>query len=131
MEHVTINNFPVGRSVDETLRTLQAVQFVAEHGEVCPAGWHPGDKTMVADADRALDYFETVAEAGEVRLHGMAWKASPDSRLPWGAARGGEGRRRGRLARLALRSAEPLHRALLTCPTHPALFHRPMPRPRC
>lgn len=65
VEHVTINNFPVGRSVDETLRTLQAVQFVAEHGEVCPAGWHPGDKTMVADADRALDYFETVAEAGE------------------------------------------------------------------
>jgi alkyl hydroperoxide reductase subunit AhpC len=34
VEHVTMNNFPVGRNVDEALRTLQAIQYVAEHGEV-------------------------------------------------------------------------------------------------
>ncbi len=34
IEHVTINNFPVGRSVDEVLRTIQAFQFVKQHGEV-------------------------------------------------------------------------------------------------
>lgn len=60
VEHATVNNFPVGRNVDEALRTLQAIQFVAEHGEVCPAGWKPGDKTMIADPERSLDYFETV-----------------------------------------------------------------------
>ncbi len=44
---MTVNNLPVGRSVDETLRLLQAFQFTSEHGEVCPANWTPGDKTMV------------------------------------------------------------------------------------
>ena len=34
MEHITVNNPSVGRSVDEAKRLLQAVQFVAEHGEV-------------------------------------------------------------------------------------------------
>jgi len=57
LEQVTINNLPVGRSVDEAIRLLQAFQFVAEHGEVCPAGWTPGAKTMVADPDGSLDYF--------------------------------------------------------------------------
>lgn len=59
VEHVTMNNFPVGRSVDEALRTLQAIQYVAEHGEVCPAGWKPGDKAMIADPEKSLDYFES------------------------------------------------------------------------
>ena len=63
VEHVTMNNFPVGRSVDEALRTLQAIQFVAEHGEVCPAGWKPGEKTMIADPEKSLDYFESAASS--------------------------------------------------------------------
>ncbi|KAK9830012.1 hypothetical protein WJX72_009185 [[Myrmecia] bisecta] len=61
IEHITINNLGIGRSVDETLRTLQAVQFVAEHGEVCPADWKPGSKTMQADAEGSLDYFESAS----------------------------------------------------------------------
>lgn len=44
---VTVNDLPIGRSVDETLRLLQAIQYHAEHGEVCPAGWKPGDRAMV------------------------------------------------------------------------------------
>ncbi|GIL88678.1 hypothetical protein Vretimale_17268 [Volvox reticuliferus] len=62
VQHVTINDLPIGRSVDEALRTLQAIQFHAEHGEVCPANWKPGAKTMVADTEKSLEYFSTVKE---------------------------------------------------------------------
>jgi hypothetical protein len=34
LQHVTINSLPIGRNVDEAKRVLQAIQFVAEHGEV-------------------------------------------------------------------------------------------------
>mmetsp|Transcript_7705 Transcript_7705/g.14482 ORF Transcript_7705/g.14482 Transcript_7705/m.14482 type:complete len:415 (+) Transcript_7705:54-1298(+) len=61
LEQITVNNLPVGRSVDETLRLLQAFQFVAEHGEVCPANWKPGEKTMIPDPEGSLAYFETGA----------------------------------------------------------------------
>ncbi|CAE7937959.1 unnamed protein product, partial [Symbiodinium sp. KB8] len=39
LRQITVNDLPVGRSVDETLRLVQAFQFVEEHGEVCPANW--------------------------------------------------------------------------------------------
>ena len=41
-----MNDLPVGRSVDETLRLLQAFQYTDKHGEVCPAGWKPGADTV-------------------------------------------------------------------------------------
>lgn len=41
-----MNDLPVGRSVDETLRLVQAFQFTDENGEVCPAGWKPGQDTV-------------------------------------------------------------------------------------
>jgi len=62
LQQITINNLPVGRSVDEALRLVKAFQFVAEHGEVCPAGWTPGAATMKANAQDSLAYFETVDE---------------------------------------------------------------------
>lgn len=57
LRQMTINDLPVGRSVDETLRLVKAFQFTDEHGEVCPAGWTPGAKTMKADPVNSLDYF--------------------------------------------------------------------------
>ena len=42
----TINDRPVGRCVDETLRLVQAFKFTDEHGEVCPVGWTPGSATV-------------------------------------------------------------------------------------
>ncbi|XP_019881247.1 peroxiredoxin 1 [Aethina tumida] len=57
LRQVTINDLPVGRSVDETLRLVQAFQFTDEHGEVCPAGWKPGQKTMKPDPTGSKDYF--------------------------------------------------------------------------
>lgn len=62
IEQITINSLPIGRNVDEALRLVQAIQFVAEHGEVCPANWQPGGKTMVAHHTESLDYFGSVAE---------------------------------------------------------------------
>lgn len=56
-QHATINNLAVGRSVDEALRVLKAFQYVAEHGEVCPANWEPGADTMNPDWDKSKEYF--------------------------------------------------------------------------
>ncbi len=62
VQHATINNNSVGRSVDETLRVLQAFQFVRENGEVCPADWKPGTKAMTADWEKSKEYFSTAAK---------------------------------------------------------------------
>ena len=71
IEQITINNLPVGRSVDETLRLVQAFQFVAEHGEVCPANWKPGDKTINTSGDNSLEFFgsgATESPVDEIRM---------------------------------------------------------------
>ncbi|KAH8996026.1 thioredoxin-like protein [Lactarius akahatsu] len=53
---ITMNDLPVGRSVDEALRLVQAFQFtVNAHGEVCPANWKEGSKTIRADPLAKLD----------------------------------------------------------------------------
>lgn len=52
-----VNNLPIGRSVDEVLRLIEAAQFVAKHGEVCPANWRPGAATMKADPEGSLEFF--------------------------------------------------------------------------
>jgi peroxiredoxin (alkyl hydroperoxide reductase subunit C) len=57
VQHATINNNSVGRSVDETLRVLQAFQFVRENGEVCPADWKPGARSMKSDWEKSKEYF--------------------------------------------------------------------------
>ncbi|XP_062982548.1 peroxiredoxin-4 isoform X2 [Elgaria multicarinata webbii] len=46
LRQITLNDLPVGRSVDETLRLVQAFQYTDKHGEVCPAGWKPGSETI-------------------------------------------------------------------------------------
>ncbi len=46
VRHALINDLPLGRSVDEALRILDALQFYEENGEVCPANWHPGEDAL-------------------------------------------------------------------------------------
>jgi peroxiredoxin (alkyl hydroperoxide reductase subunit C) len=58
VRHSTINDLPVGRNVDETLRIIEAFQFVEKNGEVCPANWNPGEKTMIPDPVKSRAYFE-------------------------------------------------------------------------
>eukprot|EP00271_Cylindrocystis_brebissonii_P010461 TRINITY_DN26655_c0_g1_i1.p1 TRINITY_DN26655_c0_g1~~TRINITY_DN26655_c0_g1_i1.p1 ORF type:complete len:264 (-),score=60.07 TRINITY_DN26655_c0_g1_i1:363-1154(-) len=61
IQHATINNDPIGRNVDETLRTLQAVQYIADNpDEVCPAGWKPGEKSMKPDPKLSKEYFAAI-----------------------------------------------------------------------
>ncbi|CEP18582.1 hypothetical protein [Parasitella parasitica] len=55
----TIHDLPIGRSVDETLRVIDAIQFTDEHGEVCPANWQKGDKTIKPDPKGSQDYFDS------------------------------------------------------------------------
>lgn len=55
---ITINDLPVGRSVDETLRLIDAFQFTDKYGEVCPANWQQGKDTMKADPVGSKEYFQ-------------------------------------------------------------------------
>ena len=61
VQHATVNNLPVGRNVEETLRVLQAFQHVeANPDEVCPANWTPGEKTMKPDPKGSKEYFSAI-----------------------------------------------------------------------
>ncbi|HEY0961042.1 MAG TPA: peroxiredoxin [Pseudomonadales bacterium] len=63
IQHMVINNLPLGRNVDEMLRMVDALQFTEEHGEVCPAGWNKGDEGMKPDAKGVATYLSKHAEA--------------------------------------------------------------------
>jgi peroxiredoxin (alkyl hydroperoxide reductase subunit C) len=41
VRHQVINDIPLGRSIDEAIRMVDALQYFEEHGEACPADWHP------------------------------------------------------------------------------------------
>jgi len=56
VRHSTINDLPIGRSIPEALRVLDALKFVDEHGDVCPANWHEGEDTMTPTAEGVADY---------------------------------------------------------------------------
>jgi len=56
LRQITVNDLPVGRSVDETLRLIQAFKFTDEHGEVCPANWRPGKKTMKPNREGIIGF---------------------------------------------------------------------------
>lgn len=56
VRHCVINDLPLGRSVDEALRMLDALQFTDTHGEVCPANWKQGDEAMKPTAEGVASY---------------------------------------------------------------------------
>ena len=58
-----INDLPLGRDIDETLRIVDALQFFEEHGEVCPAGWKQGKAGMTATPEGVAKYLAANAEA--------------------------------------------------------------------
>lgn len=59
LRQVTVNDRQVGRSVEETLRLLDAFIFFEEHGEVCPANWKPNSKTIVPTPEGSKAYFSS------------------------------------------------------------------------
>ena len=56
-----INDLPLGRNIDELVRTIEALQFHEAHGEVCPAGWNKGDKGMKASTEGVAAYLKDEA----------------------------------------------------------------------
>ncbi len=60
VRHITQNDPPVGRNIDEIYRLVEAYQFTDAHGEVCPANWKKGGKTIKPDVTKKLEYFESL-----------------------------------------------------------------------
>lgn len=58
VRHATLNDLPLGRNVDETLRIIDALQHTEQHGEVCPAGWRKGDMAMKPSAAGVCAYLK-------------------------------------------------------------------------
>lgn len=58
VQHQIVNNFPLGRNVDEAIRMVDALQHVEAYGEVCPANWVKGEQAMNATHDGVADYLK-------------------------------------------------------------------------
>jgi peroxiredoxin (alkyl hydroperoxide reductase subunit C) len=56
VRHELVNDQPLGRSVDEALRMLDALIYFEAHGEVCPANWHPGEEAMKPTPEGVAEY---------------------------------------------------------------------------
>ena len=56
IRHAVINDLPLGRSIDEALRMVDALEFHEAHGDVCPANWKQGEEAMTPTADGVADY---------------------------------------------------------------------------
>ena len=56
VRHQLVNDMPLGRSVDEALRLIDALQYSEEHGEVCPANWQKGDRALKESHESVASY---------------------------------------------------------------------------
>ncbi len=62
VRHQVVNDLPLGRNIDEMIRMVDALQFHEEHGEVCPAGWHQGEKGMKDTPEGVASYLAENAD---------------------------------------------------------------------
>ncbi|NBX52594.1 MAG: peroxiredoxin [Proteobacteria bacterium] len=62
VRHQLVNDLPLGRNVEETIRMIDALKFFQENGEVCPANWNKGKKGMKASSKGVAEYLEHHAE---------------------------------------------------------------------
>lgn len=56
IRHCVVNDFPLGRNIDEMIRMIDAWLFYKEHGEVCPANWNKGKKAIKPTAEGIAEY---------------------------------------------------------------------------
>jgi len=56
VRHQVVNDKPLGRNIEEALRLVDALQFTEEHGEVCPANWHPGQPALFETDESIAEY---------------------------------------------------------------------------
>ncbi len=59
VHHQVVNNFPLGRNVDEALRYLDALKHFEEYGEVCPANWNAGEDAMKESHEGVAEYLSS------------------------------------------------------------------------
>jgi len=59
VRHAVINDFPLGRNIDDALRLVKALQYTEKYGEVCPANWDEGKDTMKENRESVADYLAT------------------------------------------------------------------------
>jgi peroxiredoxin (alkyl hydroperoxide reductase subunit C) len=58
VRNIVVNDLALGRSVEEMLRLVDALQFTEKHGEVCPANWKKGEEAIQATSESTGDYLE-------------------------------------------------------------------------
>jgi peroxiredoxin (alkyl hydroperoxide reductase subunit C) len=63
VRHQIVNDLPLGRNIDETLRMLDSLQHFESAGEVCPAGWNKGKAAMKPNAAGVAGYLKEHAKA--------------------------------------------------------------------
>jgi peroxiredoxin (alkyl hydroperoxide reductase subunit C) len=64
VRHALVNDHPLGRSIDEAIRVVDALQHHERHGEVCPADWKPGEMAMKEDPVESKVYFQAKGGSG-------------------------------------------------------------------
>ena len=62
VRHQVVNDEPLGRNMDDVVRTVEALQFFEQNGQVCPAGWNKGDAGMTNTADGVAAYLSENAD---------------------------------------------------------------------
>jgi peroxiredoxin (alkyl hydroperoxide reductase subunit C) len=65
VRHQLVNDLPLGRSVDEAIRILDALQFTEKYGEVCPANWKPGEEAMKPTVAGVAEYLRNKTKEQE------------------------------------------------------------------
>lgn len=60
IQHALINNLAIGRSVDEVLRIIDALQHHEKYGDVCPANWKKGSLSMKPSSEGVADYLSKI-----------------------------------------------------------------------
>lgn len=63
IKHQAVNDLPIGRNVEESLRIIEAIQHHEMSGNVCPAGWNNNKDSFVASHDGVVDYLTANAES--------------------------------------------------------------------
>ena len=63
IRHMVVNDLPLGRSIDETLRMVDALTHFEKYGEVCPIDWKPGKDTIVPNPEESKKFFKKAALA--------------------------------------------------------------------
>ena len=68
VRHQVVNDLPLGRSVDEALRMVEALQYFEKNGEVCPANWKEGSRTIKPTIDESKEFFNAEYAGVAIRL---------------------------------------------------------------